>query len=133
MNFENEWLFERESADLIIANLSLHYFDEKTTLDIIEKIKDTLIDGGILLARLNSIEDINYGSNSLDEIEKHYYNSMNIKKRFFDKNDIEYFFNSFKIEICREETVLTAVHDKTKKVWECAFKKQQNNGVDPNE
>ena len=123
MDFEQEWNFEKESADLIIANLSLHYFNSETTFRIINNIKDTLIDGGVLIVRLNSIDDSNYGSNSQDEIEPHYYDSMKIKKRFFDKNDIEYFFNVFKIEKCKEETVLTEIHHKPKKVWECVFKK----------
>lgn len=123
MDFENEWLLEKNSTDLIIANLSLHYFNTETTFKIINNIKDTLIDGGILIVRLNSIDDTNYGSNSLNEIEKHYYETMNIKKRFFDKNDIDYFFSSFKILICKEENVLSLVHDKQKKVWECVFKK----------
>ena len=82
MDFENEWLLEKDSADLIIANLSLHYFNTDTTFKIINNIKNTLINGGILIVRLNSVNDTNYGSNSLNEIERHYYESMNIKKRF---------------------------------------------------
>ena len=94
MDFEKEWLLDNESADLIIANLSLHYFNTETTFKIINNIKDTLVDGGVLIVRLNSINDKNYGSNSLNEIESHYYETMNIRKRFFDRNDIDYFFSS---------------------------------------
>ncbi len=124
MDFENEWLLEKDSADLIIANLSLHYFNTDTTFKIINNIKNTLVDGGILIVRLNSVNDTNYGSDSLNEIELHYYKTMNIKKRFFDKADIHYFFSSFKILICKEENVLSRVHDKKKVVWECIFKKE---------
>ena len=124
MNFEDEWLLKKESADLIIANLSLHYFNTETTLKIINSIRDTLVDGGILIVRVNSINDTNYGSSSLDEIEPHYYEAMNIKKRFFDREDIDFFFSGFKILNCKEENVLSRVHDKKKIVWECVFKKE---------
>lgn len=122
MDFENEWKFEKESSDLIIANLSLHYFDEKTTFKILDNIKNTLTSDGILIVRLNSISDNNYGAGSTLEIEHHYYDSMNIKKRFFDREDIEYFFKDFEIITCREERVNTKVHDKEKIVWECVFR-----------
>ena len=124
MDFEKEWLLEKESTDLIIANLSLHYFDTETTFRIINDIKNTLVDEGILIARLNSINDKNYGSNNyLNEIEPHYYETMSIKKRFFDENDINFFFSSFKTISCKEENVLSLVHKKKKIVWECVFKK----------
>ena len=124
MNFEDEWLLKKESADLIIANLSLHYFNTETTLKIINSIRDTLVDGGILIVRVNSINDTNYGSSSLDEIEPHYYEAMNIKKRFFDREDIDFFFSDFKVLNCKEENILSRVHDKKKIVWECVFKKE---------
>lgn len=123
MDFENEWLLEKDSADLIIANLSLHYFNAVTTLKIINNIKNTLVNDGILIVRLNSVNDTNYGSNSLNEIQRHYYESMNIKKRFFDKDDINYFFSDFKALVCKEVNVLTRIHVKKKVVWECVFKK----------
>ncbi len=123
MDFEGEWLLKDRSADLIIADLSLHYFDTKTTFKIINDIRNTLVDGGILIVRLNSINDINYGSDSLNEIESHYYATMNIKKRFFDKEDINYFFSCFKILICEEKEILSRIHDKKKIVWECVFRK----------
>lgn len=123
MDFEKEWLLENESADLIIANLSLHYFSAETTFKIINSIKNTLVDGGILIVRLNSVKDTNYGSDSLNEIETHYYEAMNIRKRFFDKKDIDLFFSCFKILSCKEEKVLSLIHDKQKIVWECVFKK----------
>lgn len=124
MDFENKWLLEKDSADLIIANLSLHYFNTDTTFKIINNIENTLTNGGILIVRLNSVNDVNYGSNSLNEIEQHYYESMNIKKRFFDRDDINYFFSNFQILTCKEEKVLSRVHDKKKVVWECVFKKE---------
>jgi len=122
MDFEKEWKFEKGSSDLIIANLSLHYFDEKTTFKILDNIKNTLKSDGFLIVRLNSISDNNYGADSSLEIEHHYYDSMDIKKRFFDREDIEYFFKDFEIITCREERVNTKVHDKEKIVWECVFR-----------
>ena len=124
MDFEKEWKLSKNSSDLIIANLSLHYFDEKTTFNILNHIKNTLIDRGILIVRLNSINDNNYGADSSKEIEHHYYYSNNIKKRFFDRKDIYYFFKDFEIISFKKEKINTKVHDKEKIVWECVFRKK---------
>ena len=56
--------------DLIIADLSLHYFDEKTTKNIMKEIKRVLKPKGHLLARVNSIEDVNHGAGKGKIIEK---------------------------------------------------------------
>ena len=122
MDFEKEWLLKKESADLIIANLSLHYFDEKTTFRILNSIKKTLVDNGILIVRVNSIDDDNYGADSMSEIEHHFYNALDLKKRFFDKDDIMYFFRDFDIISCKKELFSTLIHKKGKSVWECVLK-----------
>lgn len=54
--------FEDNSFDLIIADLSLHYFDENTTKNIMREIKRILVPNGYLIARVNSVEDINHGA-----------------------------------------------------------------------
>ena len=123
MDFEKEWKLTNDSCDLIIADLSLHYFNERDTFKILSNIKNSLVDNGILIVRLNSIDDVNFGADSLEEIEHHFYYSYGIKKRFFDKEDIYYFFKDFEIISCMEESVNTIIYSKEKKVWECVFKK----------
>lgn len=47
---------------LIIADLSLHYFNNETTIHIMKEIKRILKDGGVLLARVASVNDFNFGA-----------------------------------------------------------------------
>lgn len=123
MDMAKEYTLEKNSADVIVANLSLHYFDTKTTEHIISNIKDTLKEDGLLIFRVNSVNDINYDANHGEEIEKHYYKTSNIHKRFFDKNDIEFFFAEWQIMYCKEEEICTSIHSTPKHLWECVVKK----------
>lgn len=65
--------FEDNYTELIIADLSIHYFLEKTTFYVLEEIKRVLKPNGTLLFRVNSINDTNYGAGSGKEIEHHLY------------------------------------------------------------
>lgn len=47
---------------LIIADLSLHYFNNETTIHIMKEIKIILKDGGVLLAIVALVNDFNFGA-----------------------------------------------------------------------
>lgn len=47
---------------LIIAYLSLHYFNNETTIHIMKEIKRILKDGGVLLAIVALVNDFNFGA-----------------------------------------------------------------------
>ena len=47
---------------LIIADLSLHYFNNETTIHIMKEIKRILKDSGVLLARVALVNDFNFGA-----------------------------------------------------------------------
>ncbi len=124
MDFANNYSLEENIADLIIANLSLHYFDEKTTFNILNNIRKTLTANGVLILRVNSINDKNYGAdNKSIEIERHYYKSSTLNKRFFDEDDIKYFFKDWNILYCKEMQICTDIHREPKVLWECVVKK----------
>ena len=119
-------------TDLIICNLSLHYFTEKTTFEVLEEIKRVLKPGGIILFRVNSIRDVNYGAGEGKEIEPHLYETSDGRyKRFFDQEDIERFFADWKELYIHEEAVMyekSVIHDETREVhnaekvlWRCAM------------
>ena len=57
-DISNPLPFEDKSFDLVIADLSLHYFNKETTKQIMKEIKRILTDNGYLIARVNSIDDI---------------------------------------------------------------------------
>lgn len=97
--------FNKESADLVIADLSLHYFDKKTTIKILKELKSILTNNGHLLFRINSTKDVNFGAKNGIEIEPHFYFTQGYEKRFFDLEDINYFFNDWTIVDLKKETM----------------------------
>lgn len=117
----DEFPFEDNSTNLVIADLSLHYFREKDTIRIISEIKRILRPNGYLLFRLNSTNSTEYKKiieNSGKEIEPHLFFYQNMEKRFFDRNDINKFFRDFKIICMREENMTRWCSDKI--IWKCA-------------
>ena len=110
--------FEDNYTELIIADLSIHYFIEKVTFFILDEIKRVLKPNGVLLFRVNSINDTNYGAGSGKEIEHHLY-EVSIQngslKRFFDKEDIDRFFEGWKILYLNEDILRRFLPEK--KLW----------------
>ncbi len=112
--------FEDNFTDLMICDLSLHYFTEKTTFEILEEIKRVLKPSGLLLFRVNSVRDINHGAGEGKEIEPHLYETSDGRyKRFFDQSDIERFFAEWEKLYVHEETM--GRYEKEKILWRCAM------------
>lgn len=92
INMLNTFPFKNEEFSLIIADLSLHYFNDLKTKQIMKEIKRILKKDGILLARVASIHDYNFGAGMGDEIEKNFYFEGSYTKRFFDEEDTYKYF-----------------------------------------
>ncbi|WP_374043144.1 methyltransferase domain-containing protein [uncultured Clostridium sp.] len=105
MDLTKEFPFEDAMAEIIIADLSLHYFDDDTTKNILNEIKRVLKNGGYLIARVNTINDANFNAGNGEEIERHFYLTKYGYKRFFDYEDVQRYFGVFEIEKI-EETVM---------------------------
>lgn len=114
--------FEDNSFDLVIADLSLHYFDEKTTEKIMNEIRRILTPKGCLLARVNSIHDVNHGAGSGEKIEENFYFVNGYNKRFFTIDDAEKFFSIIGKATVKEEDM--ARFNKPKKVVEVQVEKE---------
>ena len=110
--------FEDNYTDLIIADLSLHYFSDKDTKRIIKEIKRVLKPNGYLFFRVNSINSTEYKeiiSKGILEKENNLFFYNNMDKRFFDDVDIRSYFNGFKIILLREENMNRWCPDKI--IW----------------
>lgn len=109
VDMQEEFPFEDESYSLIIADLSLHYFDNNTTIHIMKEIKRILKANGVLLARVASTNDFNFGVGVGEQLEKNFYFEGDYTKRFFDQNDINKYFSiiggleSFETSMIRNE------------------------------
>ena len=117
----NVFPFEDNSAELIIADLSLHYFREKDTNRIINEIKRVLKPNGYLFFRINSTNSTEYKElieKGEEQIESNLFFSNNMEKRFFSNEDIKKFFENWKFICKREENMARWCADKI--IWKCA-------------
>lgn len=113
--------FEDKSFDIVIADLSLHYFKWEDTVRIVRDISRVLSNDGYLLCRLNSINDVNYGAGQGVPIEDHYYAVNGKTKRFFDLKQIESLFKTWEIGYIRECRMDR--YEFPKMLWELAAQK----------
>lgn len=113
--------FPDASVQVLIADLSLHYFPWKDTVNIVNEINRVLKDGGYLLCRVNSTKDIHYGAGQGDLIEENYYCVNGHAKRFFDREQLEKLFQALDIEYLNEYPM--GRYGDPKILWEAAVKK----------
>jgi SAM-dependent methyltransferase len=107
------------AAGAVVASLSLHYFTWNETLDIVERIRQTLSPGGLLLCRLNSTADANFGATGHPAIEPHYFLVDGQPKRFFDERQVDDLFASG-WELLSKEHHRTGKYLRPKALWEIA-------------
>jgi SAM-dependent methyltransferase len=84
--------FQKDSVHVLIADLSIHYFDEVTTHEVIRDLDNVLKTDGVLLCRLNSTNEISYQGNVVPSADRYLMESEGIYRRFFDREEIERFF-----------------------------------------
>ena len=113
--------FEDSTIDVIIADLSLHYFDLEKTQCIFNDIYRVLKAGGYLVARVNSSNDKFHIPSNGKEIEKNYFFDGNIYKKFFERDDFDTLFKNFNIYNIEEK--IMDRYEKEKILWEFCIKK----------
>ena len=112
--------FEDNLTDIIISDLSLHYFTKEKTSKILQEIKRVLKPNGLLIFRVNSVKDVNHLAGQGTEIEHHVYKTNDGRyKRFFDEEDINRFFSDWKSLYIHEEIMGRYGMDKV--LWRCAM------------
>ena len=79
---------DAQGTGVILASLSLHYLSGADTVALLKRIRQTLRPGGLLVRRLNSTQDLNFGAIGHPEIERHYHLVDGEPKRFFDQADV---------------------------------------------
>ena len=114
--------FPLASCRVVVASLSLHYFSWPDTLALVERIRQTLTVEGILLCRLNSVNDHHYGASGHPEIEPDYYRVDGEAKRFFDEAAVNRMFSRGWRRLHLEETVIDR-YEFPKSAWEVVVEK----------
>ena len=100
-----------------LASLSLHYFAWEETVSIVNRVRLALRLGGVLVCRLNSTEDTNFGADGCEEIEPNYFLVNGQPKRFFDEIAVRRLFADGWNMIALEH-VTTDKYQKPKAAWE---------------
>ncbi|WP_255440495.1 class I SAM-dependent methyltransferase [Caenimonas sedimenti] len=111
-----------QSAGLVVASLSLHYFPWAQTQDIVARIHAVLRPGGVLLCRLNSTEDRNFGAAGHPEIEPNFFMVDGQPKRFFDRSAAEALFAQGWKQISLQHFV-TRKYVRSKALWEAVLER----------
>ncbi len=118
--------FEDNSFGIVIADLSLHYFNNETTKNILTEIKRIIRPGGYLLVRVLSASKFKNPETEIGiKIEDNFFWEGNYGKRIFNENDIKKYFG-FLGNLNYRENEMTRDDDeyrKPRKVFEVVVKK----------
>ena len=117
--------FPDHSFRAVIASLCLHYFDWRTTVDIVREIQRCMVPGALLLCRVNSVKDIDRHAHEHLLIEPNFYvanGRYSEKKRYFDHAALTSLFSDGWEYIAQEEMVINR-YDRPKAVWEIVLRK----------
>ncbi len=106
-----------EGLGVILASLSLHYFDWAETLALVARVQRHLRPGGIVLCRLNSTADVHHGATGHPRLADNYYLVDGAPKRFFDRAAVDALFGPGWRVLSREEHVVDR-YAQPKALWE---------------
>lgn len=91
---------------VVLASLSLHYFEWPETIALANRIRDHLRPGGVLLCRLNSTSDVHHGAAGHPRIADNFYLVDGAPKRFFDRSAVKALFaEGWDVLSCAEHVV----------------------------
>lgn len=108
---------------VIVASLSLHYFSWADTQALVQRIRSTLRPDGLLLCRLNSTQDHNFGASGHPVLEPNFFLVNGDPKRFFDETSIRALFAEGWNQLSLQHFV-TSKYIRSKALWEVVLERQ---------
>ena len=108
----------------MVASLTLHYFPWHQTIELMERVRRTLMPGGIFLCRLNSTDDWNFGASGHPVIEENYFLVDGQPKRFFDERNLQELFAAGWQTLSREHRV-SQKYSRKKALWELVLQRSE--------
>lgn len=121
LNVKEKLPFDDNSIGLINANLSIHYFNMKDTMEIFNDIYRVLKPNGLFIGRVNSDKNEGYVKETTKEIEENFYYDYDRYYRLFNKEQFDIFTKGWKIIALNEN--ITVRLDRKKALWEFILKK----------
>jgi SAM-dependent methyltransferase len=126
------WPFNDEKFELIVADLTLHYFAWDLTVSIVKEISARLMQNGLFASRFNSIRDANYGAEHGISVqgESNLLIVNGRQKRFFTRDCFSKLFGPlWSVINLTEKTIYRSGPPKV--VWELVATKGNGNQVNP--
>ena len=114
--------FPVDVAGVVVASLSLHYFAWPDTETLARRIWSVLRPAGVLLCRLNSTNDHNFGASGHPRIDENFYLVDGAPKRFFDRAAVDRLFSSGWRLLGAEERIIDR-YERPKSAWEVVLEK----------
>lgn len=114
--------FKDNSFDLVFANLSIHYFNQETTISLLEEIQRILKKDGCFIGSVNSSKTFPFIQDKVIEIEPNYYHENGRNIRLWNKEQFDFFFKNFDLEVLEEIT--TTRWNRSKIAWEFIAKQK---------
>jgi SAM-dependent methyltransferase len=123
-DFRESFPLADESGGVVLASLSLHYFAWDETLALARRIHRVLRPGGVLLCRLNSVNDFHHGANGPPpEGEDSFFLVDGMPKRFFDRAAVQRLFaDGWRMLHLEERTVER--YEQPKVLWEAVLERE---------
>ena len=98
--------FEDNKFDIVFANLSIHYFNDSDTKNLMNEIKRILKQDGLFIGSVNGIEGLDKIKDTAEVLEHHFYFNKAKYIRLFDIDDLNNYLSIFNIiTIEKKETV----------------------------
>lgn len=113
--------FDDEAFQIVFANLSIHFFDKKTTHKLAGEIKRILKTGGFFIGSVNSSKAYEFVKDKAQVLDENYYLIGERYIRLFDRKSFDLFFHDFKT-VSLEETHITRFKG-DKDMWEFIYQK----------
>lgn len=108
--------FADNSFELVFANLSIHYFDNQTTINLLKEIKRIIKNGGYFIGAVNSSKTYKFIKDHATAVEDNYYIDYGRYVRLWNKEQFDKYFKDFILEELHE--VETRRWNKIKILWE---------------
>ena len=89
--------FDDNKFDVVFANLSIHYFSDSDTKELMNEIKRILKKDGLFIGSVNGIQGLEKIKDTAQELDYHYYYNKDKYIRLFDVEDVKNYLSIFDI------------------------------------
>jgi 2-polyprenyl-3-methyl-5-hydroxy-6-metoxy-1,4-benzoquinol methylase len=122
MDMSSGLRFENSSFDVVLANLSLHYFSLERTQFIVQEIARILEPNGVLCLHLNSSEEgekRRAKGSVISELEPGFFLERDgVTRRYFTQDDLDLFLQNWSIVKLEKQVLLGENEQIRKTCWQ---------------